>query len=135
MISPSALSYLTAACLSWILVATASSDSTATGVLEGHVKIVSSKEVNLADASPSPNVASNYADYPLLILNKQDHTKITEVTPDDTGKYRVALPPGEYILDVQRRRPKGHLRATPEAFTIAASQTVRVDMAIDTGVR
>ncbi|HEX5491326.1 MAG TPA: hypothetical protein VFX07_08700 [Candidatus Udaeobacter sp.] len=99
------------------------------------MKIVSSKEVNLADASPSPNVASNYADYPLLILNKQDHTKITEVTPDDTGKYRVALPPGEYILDVQRRRPKGHLRATPEAFTIAASQTVRVDMAIDTGVR
>ena len=135
MIPPSLVRSLIVACFSWSLVATASSGSAAPGFLEGHVKIASQKEVDLADASRRSNMASNYADYPLMILNKQDHAKITEVTPDDTGKYRVALPPGEYILDVQGRRPRGHLRATPQAFTIAANQTVRVDMAIDTGVR
>ena len=135
MNSSSLLRYLITACLSWILVTTASSDSIGSGFLEGHVKIASAREVDLADASPAPNAATRYADYPLMILNKQDHTKITEVTPDNTGKYRVALPPGEYILDVQGRRPKGHLRATPQVFTIAANQTARVDIAIDTGVR
>ena len=30
---------------------------------------------------------------------------------------------------------KGHVRATPQPFTIIANQTVRVDMAIDTGIR
>lgn len=135
MITPSLLKCLVAACLSWILVSTASSDSGPSGFLEGHVKITSPKEVDLADALPSRNAASNYADYPLMILNKQDKTEVAHVTPDDSGKYRVALPPGEYILDVQGRRPKGRLRATPQPFTITANQTARVDMAIDTGVR
>jgi hypothetical protein len=105
------------------------------GFLEGHLKIVSPKEVELADATPSERTAINYADYPLIILSKDREKEVRRVTPDDTGKYRVALPPGEYILDVERRRPKGHVRARPQPFTVVSDKTVQVDMAIDTGVR
>ena len=77
----------------------------------------------------------NYADYPLIILSQDGKQEIARVTADETGKYRVALPPGDYILDVQRRPPKGHIRAKPQPFTVVSNQTVRVDMDIDTGVR
>ncbi|PYL89050.1 MAG: hypothetical protein DMF16_07155, partial [Verrucomicrobia bacterium] len=48
------------------------------------------------------------------------------------GNYRVALPPGDYILDVQRHE-SGNLRAKPQPFTIVAGQTVHVDMTIVAG--
>jgi len=51
------------------------------------------------------------------------------------GNYRIALPPGDYILDVQGRLPKGHVRAKPQRFTVVSNQTVRIDMDIDTGIR
>ena len=56
-------------------------------------------------------------------------------TADETGKFRVALLPGDYILDVQRRRPKGHVRANPQRFTIASDQVAHIDMYIDIGIR
>jgi len=76
-----------------------------------------------------------YAEYLLLVLTRDGRRAITRVTADRDGKYRVALPPGDYVLDVQGRKPKGHLRAKPQPFTIAAGRTVRVDMNIDTGIR
>ena len=79
--------------------------------------------------------AENYAEHPLIILSQDGKKEIARVTADENGKYRVALPPGDYILDVQGRRPKGHVRAKPQPFTVASNQTVRVDMNIDTGVR
>ena len=104
------------------------------GFVEGQLKIVSPKEVELADGSPSKITAENYSDYPLVILSRDKQTELAHVTADGNGKYRIALPPGNYVLDVQNRRRR-HLRATPQPFTIIPSQTVRVDMAIDTGIR
>jgi hypothetical protein len=46
----------------------------------------------------------------------------------------VALPPGDYLLDVQDRARK-HVRAKPQSFTVGSNQTVRVDMDMDTGIR
>ena len=40
------------------------------GVLEGHLKIVSLKGVQLDDTSPSKGTVADYASYPLLILSK-----------------------------------------------------------------
>ena len=105
------------------------------GFVEGHLKIVSPKEVELADATPSKITAENYADYPLIILSRDGEKEIARVTADESGKYRVALPPGNYVLDVQGRRPKGHVRAKQQPFTIISNETVRVDMSIDTGIR
>jgi hypothetical protein len=104
------------------------------GSLEGHLKIVSPKEVELADATPFKGEAQNYADYPLIILSRDRKQEIARLMADENGNYRVALPPGEYVLDVQGRRPGG-VRAKPQPFTVVSNQTAHVDMNIDTGVR
>jgi uncharacterized surface anchored protein len=71
----------------------------------------------------------------LIILSHDGKKEIARVTADENGKYRVALPPGDYILDVQGRPPKGHVRAKPQPFTVVSNQTVHVDLNIDTGIR
>jgi len=126
--------YLAPALVSLLLVGTASLEAAPPGFLEGTLKIVLRKEVELADATPSKMTAENYVEYPLVILSSDKQTEVAHVTADDNGNYRVALAPGDYLLDVQDRRRR-HVRATPQPFTIVANQTVRVDMAIDTGVR
>ena len=130
----SLLKYVISSLIVFLLAGTAV-DATPPGFLEGHLKVFSSREVELADDTPSKMTAENYVDYPLVILSRDGKQEIARVTADETGKYRVALPPGDYILDVQRRPPKGHIRAAPQPFTVASNQTVRVDMNIDTGVR
>jgi hypothetical protein len=103
------------------------------GFVEGHLKIISPKEVELADETPSKMTAENYIDYPLVIFSRDKKTEVTHVTADANGNYRVALPPGDYVLDVQDRRHR-HFRAKPQPFTVVSNQTVRVDKNIDTGV-
>jgi hypothetical protein len=106
------------------------------GFLEGHLKIMSAREVELAGQTPPAKfAAANYADYPLVILSQDGKTEIARVTADGNGNYRLALPPGDYILDIQGRPPKGHARANPQPFTIVSNQAARVDMDIDTGIR
>jgi hypothetical protein len=127
--------HLVPACVFLLLAGTTSIDAAPSGFLEGHLRITSTKEVELADETPSKITAENYADYPVIILSRDEKKEIARVRPDENGKYRVALPPGDYILDVQGRPPKGHIRAKPQPFTVASNQTVHVDMNIDTGVR
>jgi len=118
-----------------LLASNASIDGAPTGFLEGHLQIFSSREVELADGNPAPVTAETYAEYPLIILSHDGKDEIARVTADGNGNYRLALPPGDYILDVKGRPPKGHVRAKPQRFTVVSNQTVRVDMDIDTGVR
>jgi hypothetical protein len=104
------------------------------GFLEGHLKIISPREVQLADQTQSQPSDINYADFPLIILSKDRKKEIARVTADPKGNYRIALQPGDYILDVIGRAP-GKLRAKPEPFTVVSNKSVRVNMTIDTGVR
>ena len=104
------------------------------GFVEGHLKIISGKEVELADGNAPAIMAENYARYPLIILSQGEKKEIARVTADGNGNYRTALPPGDYVLDVQARA-RGHVRAKPQRFTVVSNQTVRVDMNIDMGVR
>ena len=128
------LKNLLCACLALVLSGSASIQAAPSGFLEGHLKIVLSREVELADGTPAPATAENYADYPLIVLSQDRKTEVTRVTADGNGNYRVALPPGDYVLEVQRR-PRGRVRATPRPFTVVSGQAVRVDMDVDTGVR
>ena len=110
-----------------------SSDAEPSGFLEGHLKIVSLKEVDLADGNtPTKFAADNYTQYPLIIRSRDGQKEVTRIIADKDGNYRLTLPPGEYMLDVQR---PSHLRAKPQPFAVVSNQTVRVDMDIDTGIR
>ena len=112
------------------------SNAAPTGILEGHLRILSSKEVQLQDdAKATPEAHEQlYSEYPLIIRSRDGGKEVARVTADAGGNYHLALPPGDYVLDIQRR-PRGRVRATPQPFTVAAGQTVRVDMEIDPGVR
>jgi hypothetical protein len=79
-------------------------------------------------------IASIYAGPQGFMLELAGKQEIASVTADGDGNYRAALPRGAYVLDVQDRAQK-HVRAKPQRFTIVSSQTVRVDMDIDTGIR
>jgi hypothetical protein len=111
------------------------SDNAAPGFLEGRLRILAFKDVELAEGNAPKFTTGNYADYPLIILSKDGKREIARVTADGTGNYRVALPPGDYVLDVQRRMPKGHVRAKPQHFTVTSNRIAHVDMLIDAGVR
>jgi len=127
--------YLVTACVFLLFAGSALINAAPGGFVEGHLKIVSPKEVELADGSPPADVTTvNYAEYPLIILSRDGKKEISRVTADENGNYRAALPPGDYVLDVQGRS-RGHVRATPQPFTVASNQTVHVDMNIDTGIR
>jgi hypothetical protein len=126
--------YLISACVFLLLAGSTSIHAAPQGFLEGHLKIISPKEVELAEASPSKGTAENYADYPLIILSQDGKKEIARVTADGNGNYRAALPPGAYVLDVQDRARK-HVRAKPQPFTVVSNQTIHIDMGIDTGVR
>jgi hypothetical protein len=121
-------------CVSALLVTATLIEAATQGFLEGHLKIVSPREVELADQTPSEPTAVNYSDYPLIVLSRDGTQEVARVTADGNGNYRVALPPGDYVLDVQRRRLR-HIRVKPQPFTILSNQTAHVDMNIDTGVR
>ena len=112
------------------------SSAAPTGILEGHLKILSRKEVQLQDDAKAMTEAPEqpYSEYPLIIRSHEGGKEVAHVTADAKGNYRLALPPGEYILDVQERAPK-RVRANPKPFTVVSGQTVRVDLDIDTGVR
>jgi len=129
------LKSLSLACLFLVPIGCFASDNTAVGFLEGRLRILASKDVELADGTPSKFSDGNYAEYPLIVLSSDSKNEIARVTADETGRYRLALPPGDYILDVQGRRPKGHVRANPQRFTIASDQVAHIDMYIDTGIR
>ena len=104
------------------------------GFVEGSLKIVSPKTVQLAEDRVSKFAPVNYADYPLLILSKDGGKEVARITADENGHYRVALPPGDYVLDAKGRAPQG-IRAKPRPFTVVLQQTTRVDMELDTGIR
>jgi len=129
------LKYLIWAYVFLVWICCLASDNAALGFLEGHLRTLAFRDVELAEENLPKFSAGNYAEYPLIILSQDGKKEVARVTADGNGKYRVALPPGDYILDVQGRQPKGHVRAKPQPFTVASNQTVHVDMNIDTGVR
>ena len=133
------LKYLTAGCIVLILVGLvgiASISAAPQGFLEGHLKIVSGRPVQPDDentAIETPTMAAgNYADYPLIVLTQRERKEVTRIIADKGGNYRVALAPGDYVLDVEGRVARRlHVRAQP--FTIVPNETVHVDMTITTG--
>ena len=128
--------YLAIAFIIFLIADTESINAAEQGFLEGRLKIIfhmavgeSSDEMPRAEAAPA-----SYAQYPLVILSQEDKKEIARVTADEKGNYRMALPPGNYVLDIQDRVAK-HIRAAPRPFTVTPGETVRVDMSIIIGFR
>src|SRR6266480_1173746 len=121
-----------AACIFLMVAGTASVKAAPQGFMEGHLKIV---VIRVVEADDMPQTApETYAEYPLVVLNQDGKREIARLTADKSGNYRVALPPGAYILALQERsaeeRAAERIHANPQPFTVVSNQTVRVDMSI-----
>ena len=129
------LKYVALALGVFLLAFSASLNAAEQGFLEGHLKIIFGMAAQPSDDMPRPEIApESYAEYPLVVLSQENNKEIARLTADEEGNYRIALPPGAYILDVQDRAAK-RLRARPQPFTVVSNQSVRVDMNINTGIR
>ena len=97
-----------------------------TGTLEGRLLATASGGAQLAD---QPNATPDYSQFLLIVRSSDARTEIARTKPDAEGSYRVSLPPGEYVLAVEKQggRPT---RAAPQKFTITADKTIRVDTAV-----
>src|SRR5215472_13668876 len=88
-----------AACMFLMLAGAASVIAAPKGFMEGHLKITVIRAVE-PDNMQAPE---NYAEYPLIILTQEGKREIARLTADKSGNYRVALPPGAYILALEER--------------------------------
>src|SRR5437773_10064268 len=123
-----------AACIFVMLAGAASIKAAPQGFMEGHLKIVVIRAVE-PDNVPQP-APETYAEYPLVILSQDGKREIARLTADKSGNYRVALPPGAYILALQERSAEERaerIHANPQPFTVVSNQTVRVEMTIFIG--
>ena len=107
--------------------------SPAAGVLEGQLKILPQRGVNLADDVSPKDEKAPCEECPLVILSKDGRSEIAQVTTDKEGRFRVGLPTGDYILEL-KGSGRIRLRGAPKAFTIIAEQTVHVEMDVETSV-
>jgi hypothetical protein len=124
--------FLLAAYIFSTLVSAESINAAPQGFMEGHLKIMP-RAVEPSDNMPRVGVApESYSKYPLIVLSQDGKKEIARVTADDNGNYRIALPPGAYILDVQHRAGQ-RIGAKPQSFTVISDQTVHVDMNIFVG--
>jgi len=129
------LKYVALALGIFLLAFSASLHAAEQGFLEGHLKIIFGMAAQPSDDMPRPEIApESYAEYPLVVLSQDGKKEVARLAADEDGNYRITLPPGDYILDVQDRAAK-RLRARPQPFTVVSNQTVRVDMNINTGIR
>ena len=130
---PSISNSVATACIFLMLASSASIKAAPQGFMEGHLKVVVIRAVE-PDNMPQPE---NYAEYPLIILSQDGKREIARLAADNSGNYRVALPPGAYILALQERsgeeRAAERIHANPQPFTVVSNQTVRVDMTIFIG--
>src|SRR5438046_8654467 len=108
----SLLKYFVTLCISSVLAGTTSINAAAPGFVEGHLKIISPREVEVANGTPASITAESYAEYPLIILSKDGKNEVARVTADKNGNYRAQLPPGDYVLALHGGR-LGHLSGNP----------------------
>jgi hypothetical protein len=126
--------YLASAFVIFIVAGMAWIEGAPPGFLEGHLKIIFGMAMGESDEMPRAQGApQSYARYPLIVLSQEDKKEIARVTADQSGNYRLALAPGNYVLDIQDRVAK-RIRAAPRPFTVVSNQTVHVDMNILIGM-
>lgn len=123
-------------CLTTLLSVVFSANAAPEGFVEGQLRIVAGRAVQLdaTDSEQSKEAAhESYPNYPLVVVTQGEKKQVARFTADAEGKYRVALPPGNYVLDVEGRVSR-RLRAKPQPFTISPNLVSHVDLTVLTGL-
>ena len=83
------------------------------------------------EPTPAPEV---YAIRQMVIFAADGQTEVTRVQIDAQGNYRVELPVGTYVVDINHAGID-MAKELPKTVEIAAGETTRLDVEIDTGIR
>lgn len=114
--------------------ATGQIEQEATGTLQGNVAIGPLQPVVRVD-EPTPEVPPEvYAARQIVVHAADGLAEIARVPIGPDGSYSVDLPPGDYVIDINRVGID-FSKDVPAKVHIEAGQTVTLDVAIDTGIR
>lgn len=104
------------------------------GTLEGHVSIGPlAPALREGELPPTPS-AEVYAARQIVIYEANGRSESTRLEIDAAGNYRVELPVGTYVVDINRIGIDS-ADGLPKEIEITANTTVRLDIDIDTGIR
>jgi len=102
--------------------------------LEGHVTIGPLVPV-VREGEPEPTAAPEvYASRQIVIYAQDGRTEIARVQIDANGNYRVTLPVGTYVVDINHVGIDWGIDL-PKTVEIVSQQVTRLDVEIDTGIR
>ena len=104
------------------------------GMVEGHVTIgplVPVVQEGVPEPTPGPEV---YASRQIVIYASDGQTEVARVQIDAKGNYRVELPVGTYLVDINHEGIDIGIDL-PKAVEIVGGQTTLLDVEIDTGIR
>ena len=105
-----------------------------TGVLLGHVTIGPLVPV-VREGEPEPTPAPEvYAIRQMVIYAEDGRTEVTRVQIDAQGNYRVTLPVGTYVVDINHVGIDRGIDL-PATVKIESQEVTRLDVEIDTGIR
>ena len=105
-----------------------------TGTLKGHVTLGPLVPV-VREGEPEPTPAPEvYAARQIVVYAEDGRTEIERAQIDPDGNYRVALPPGNYVVDINRTGID-HADGLPKRIEILSGGMTHLDVDIDTGIR
>jgi hypothetical protein len=84
-----------------------------------------------AEPTPAPEV---YAAREIVVFEEDGKTEIARLKIDANGNYRVELPVGTYIIDINRIGIDT-AAGLPKEIEITSLGVTRLDIDIDTGIR
>ncbi len=108
--------------------------SSGVGYLKGKVDIGPlcpvEKAYNNDSCLPTPQI---YREWPIAVYSADNNVRIAEIVPYANGTYSIKLPPGRYIVDLEKPHRFG--KNLPAEITIRENETTILDIHIDTGIR
>ncbi len=104
------------------------------GLLEGKVTIGPLCPVERYPPDPrcQPN-EETYKAWPIAVYTSDKNTKVAQIEPFINGTYKVKLPSGEYIVDLEKQHVFS--KSLPATVIIKNGEITTLDIDIDTGIR
>ncbi len=105
------------------------------GFLEG--KIIIGPICPVERFPPDPKcqpTEETYKAWPIAIWTTDKKTKIAQIGPKLDGTYRMELPIGIYVIDLEKQQHFGS-KDLPATVTINSAETTKLEIDIDTGIR
>lgn len=104
------------------------------GWLGGRVTIGPLAPVAQAGAAEPTADPAVYAARQVVVFDAKSGAEVLRAGIDTSGQYRVALPVGSYVVDINHAGIDT-ASGLPLTVEIRANEETRVDIAIDTGIR